>query len=93
MHKIPRHALTDHELIEVKKGIGNVKVDQIKKYANMDDDDFMNLNGKKVILYIEEAVPDPNHPTLKAIQAMSNTHSIEIKIIIGSLTELKNALQ
>jgi hypothetical protein len=87
--------VTEHELIEVKKSIGAISTDlnQFKKYANFEHDDFMNLNAKKVILYIDDAAANPNHPTLQAIQAMSNTHGIEIKIVIGSLDELKNALQ
>ena len=85
--------ITDHELIEVKKSLSDVKIDQIAKYANIENDDFMNLNAKKVILYIEDAAANPSHPTLQAIQAMNMTHGIEVKIIIGSLTDLKNALK
>lgn len=85
--------LTDHELIEVKKSLSDVKINQIDKYANFENADFMNLNAKKVILYIEDAATNPNHPTLQTIQAMSNTYGIEVKIIIGSLTNLKNALK
>ncbi|MBN8680362.1 MAG: hypothetical protein J0M29_19200 [Chitinophagales bacterium] len=85
--------LTEDEFIEVKKGLNDITdVNQFDKYTNLQDDNFMNLNARTVILYIGDAATDPDHPILQAIRAKSNSR-IEIKIIIGSLEELKNALK
>jgi hypothetical protein len=84
---------TLNEIIEVKKSINGVKIDQMSKYANAEDVQFMNPNAKRVILYISEPVVDPNNNlTLKAIKEMSNITGIEVHIIINSLDDLKNIL-
>ncbi|MFZ4544657.1 MAG: polymorphic toxin-type HINT domain-containing protein [Saprospiraceae bacterium] len=86
--------LTEHELIEVKKSVNDItQTSQFSKYLNIEDDDFLNHAGKKVILFIEDAASNPNHPKLKAIQSMGNAQGIQIEIIIGSLDDLKNTLQ
>ena len=81
--------VTENEIIEVKSKVNSVKVNQMKKYADIESDDFMNLNAKKVILYIDDVNTNPNHPVLQSVRELNMKDGIKVKVVIGSLEELK----
>jgi len=81
--------VTENEIIEVKSKVNSVKVNQMKKYADIENDDFMNLNTKKVILYIDDVNTNPNHSILQSVRELNMKDGIEVKVVIGSLVELK----
>ncbi len=48
--------LTDKYFIEVKRAFGEASIEQMKKYTDKYQEQFMNFEGKKVILYVERPI-------------------------------------
>ena len=51
---------TPHVLIEVKKSIASVDVDQFEKYVNNNAVGHINVTNKKVVLYVDEEMTNLN---------------------------------
>ncbi|NLD51003.1 MAG: hypothetical protein GX660_27995 [Clostridiaceae bacterium] len=81
--------VTADAIIEVKKSIGAVSYDQIRKYADPSHADFLNNLNKKVILYIEEAVDMTNSNNVKML---NDIKAKEVSVVINSLEGLKEVL-
>jgi len=81
--------VTKNELIEVKKSIGAVDLSQLDKYSNPMDIDFLNKDGKDVILYIDEAIDMTNKNNINILEAIK---AKRIKVV-NSLNELKGVLK
>lgn len=77
---------TINELIEVKKSISSVKVDQFDKYVNSADSKYFNVDNKKVILYIDEPIDMSDINTMSKIKEKGVT-------IVNGLDELKGVIQ
>ncbi len=80
---------TANELIEVKKSIASVKIEQFNKYVNIEDARFFNVDNKTVILYIDEPID------LSNINNVNKLNSLKEKgvIVVNGLDELKGVIQ
>ena len=80
---------TANELIEVKKSIASVKIEQFNKYVNIEDARFFNVDNKTVILYIDEPID------LSNINNVNKLNSLKEKgvIVVNELDELKGVIQ
>ena len=80
---------TANELIEVKKSIASVKIEQFNKYVNIEDARFFDVDNKTVILYIDEPID------LSNINNVNKLNSLKEKgvIVVNGLDELKGVIQ
>ena len=80
---------TVNELIEVKKSISSVKVDQLDKYVNVKNANYFNVDNKTVILYIDEAIDFSN------VNNINKLNKIKDKgiTVVNGLEELKGVIQ
>ena len=80
---------TMNEIIEVKKSIASVKIEQLEKYINIENTNYFNVSNKTVILYIDDPVD------LSNINNINKLNSIKEKgiIVVNSLEELKGVIQ
>ena len=76
-------------LIEVKKSVSPIKEKQFYKYINYDEEEYINILNKKVILYIDEAMKNfsmQDKKKLESIEKMGVT-------IVNGLEELRGMLE
>ncbi|MDT0121064.1 WXG100 family type VII secretion target [Paenibacillus sp. RRE4] len=81
--------MTNNQIIEVKKSISSVKMDQIDKYVNPDHSQFFNYEGKKVVLYIDESFDKSNKYTEQMIREFNNKGVS----VVNSLEELGGVIK
>ncbi|WP_310604458.1 hypothetical protein [Anaerosporobacter sp.] len=80
---------TEKVLIEVKTSIASVKDKQLMKYVDSTKSNYINVNGKKVILYIDELIDmtvQNNVAKIKKIQDMGI-------IVVNGLEELRKVVK
>ncbi|WP_242950771.1 hypothetical protein [Clostridium felsineum] len=80
---------TDKCIIEVKKSTKAIHMDQIYKYADRDNPNYLNYNGKKVILYIDEKIDIHNKYTVEKINEIKEKGIT----VVNNLDELKGELK
>ncbi len=49
---------TKNVLIEVKNSMGSVDIEQFRKYTDITDEKYFNIQDKKVILYVDQELKD-----------------------------------
>ncbi|MGF9697324.1 WXG100 family type VII secretion target [Paenibacillus sp. MABNR03] len=81
--------MTHNQIIEVKKSISSVKMDQIDKYVNPNNSQFFNYEGRRVVLYIDESFDTANKQTDKMIKEF-NSKGVTV---VNSLEELGGVLK
>ncbi|WP_242951963.1 hypothetical protein [Clostridium felsineum] len=64
-------------------------MDQIYKYADRDNPNYLNYNGKKVILYIDEKIDIHNKYTVEKINEIKEKGIT----VVNNLDELKGELK
>ena len=80
---------TTNELIEVKKSISSVKVEQFDKYVDSTNPNYLNVDNKKVILFVEEYIDMTNPSNLAKITELQEKGVT----IINGLDELKGVIE
>ncbi|MGG3504891.1 hypothetical protein ABES58_05335 [Paenibacillus lautus] len=80
---------TNTQIIEVKKSVGAVKIDQIDRLTNPNNIDFFNYESKEVILYIDEPLKTLNKFDLEKIEYAKS----QGVTIVNSLEELGSVLK
>ncbi len=80
---------TQNELIEVKSSISSVKVKQFEKYCNVNSIDYMNVENKSVILYIDDAIDYTNLSNVNKIEELKDMGVT----VVNSLDELKGVIK
>lgn len=81
--------MTHNQIIEVKKSMSAVKMDQIDKYINPSNSQFFNFEGREIVLYIDEIIDISNPQTAKMIQEL-NSKGVKV---VNSLEELGGILK
>ncbi|OKP79590.1 hypothetical protein A3844_28135 [Paenibacillus helianthi] len=81
--------MTHNQIIEIKKSMSAVKMDQIDKYVNPSNSQFFNFEGKEIVLYIDEIIDISNPQTAKMIQEL-NSKGVKV---VNSLEELGGVLK
>ncbi|MEN1990856.1 hypothetical protein RSX24_032170, partial [Paenibacillus sp. ES5-4] len=81
--------MTHNQIIEVKKSMSAVKMDQIDKYVNPSHPQFFNYEGREIILYVHEPIDASNVQTIKMIQEINNKGVT----VVNSLDELGGVLK
>ncbi|OKP90160.1 hypothetical protein [Paenibacillus sp. P32E] len=81
--------MTHNQIIEIKKSMSAVKMDQIDKYVNPSNSQFFNFEGKEIVLYIDEIIEISNPQTAKIIQEL-NSKGVKV---VNSLEELGGVLK
>lgn len=81
--------MTNNQIIEVKKSISSVKMDQIDKYVNPNNSQFFNYEGRRIVLYIDESFDIANKQTDKMIKEF-NSKGVTV---VNSLEELGGVLK
>ncbi|CAM4440074.1 WXG100 family type VII secretion target [Paenibacillus xylanexedens] len=81
--------MTHNQIIEVKKSISSVKIDQIDKYVNPNNSQFFNYEGRRIVLYIDESFDTANKQTDKMIKEF-NSKGVTV---VSSLEELGGVLK
>lgn len=80
---------TQNELIEVKSLISSVKVKQFEKYCNVNSIDYMNVENKSVILYIDDTIDYTNLSNVNKIEELKDMGVT----VVNSLDELKGVIK
>ena len=80
--------VTDDYIIEVKSSLGAVKEKQIPKYTDPSNPNYVNSHNRKVIYFIEDAIPK----VPKEIQKLEKIKSSNI-IIVDNIDDLKEILK
>ena len=73
--------MTDKRLYEVKNTSADVDVEEFKqldKYAKYENEDYLNIGDKEVVLFIKERIEDPTF-----IGKINNRYKGTIKVING----------
>ncbi|MFI2859277.1 pre-toxin TG domain-containing protein [Paenibacillus sp. JSM ZJ436] len=81
--------MTHNQIIEIKKSMSAVKMDQIDKYVNPSNSQFFNFEGREIVLYIDEIIDISNPQTAKMIQEI-NSKGVKV---VNSLEELGGVLK
>ncbi|MDR6725695.1 MULTISPECIES: hypothetical protein [Paenibacillus] len=81
--------LTNNQIIEVKKSMSAVKMNQIDKYTNPGHPQFFNYEGREVVLYVHESFNSSNSQTVKMLQSLNDKGVI----VVNSLKELEGVLK
>lgn len=79
---------TKTQIIEIKKSASSIELEQIEKYINPLDNNFINYSGKEVIIYIDKPLAGSKIPRYK----INFINSKGIKIV-NSLEELSEVLK
>lgn len=64
--------MTQNQIIEIKKSMSAVKMDQIDKYVNPSNSQFFNYEGRESVLYVDEIIDTSNPQTIKMIQELNS---------------------
>ena len=81
--------MTDNYLIEVKRDVQNVKFSQMERYLDMNNDEYINVGDKKVILYIDSGLEGASVKELEAVEKSRELGAI----IVTDLEELGRILR
>ncbi|MCT1398470.1 hypothetical protein M4D81_05560 [Paenibacillus sp. p3-SID867] len=81
--------MTHKQIIEIKKSMSAVKMDQIDKYVNPSNSQFSNYEGREIVLYIDETIGSSSTQTVKMIQEL-NSKGVKV---VNSLEELGGVLK
>ncbi|NMM55424.1 hypothetical protein [Paenibacillus aquistagni] len=81
--------MTNNQIIEVKKSISAVKLDQIDKYVNRSNPQFFNYEGREIVLYVDEIIDTSNPQVTKMIQEL-NSKGVKV---VNDLEELGGVLK
>ncbi|WP_152392593.1 hypothetical protein [Paenibacillus guangzhouensis] len=81
--------MTQNQIIEIKKSMSAVKMDQIDKYVNPSNSQFFNYEGREIVLYVDEIIDTLNPQTTKMIQEL-NSKGVTV---VNSLEELGGVLK
>ncbi|WP_339314131.1 hypothetical protein [Paenibacillus sp. FSL M7-0896] len=73
----------------MKKSASAIKIDQIDRLIDPNHPQFFNYEGKKVIVYIDEAITTTNPETLAKINYLKEKGII----IVNSLEELGKVIE
>ncbi|KGR85315.1 hypothetical protein [Lysinibacillus odysseyi] len=64
--------MTQHQIIEFKKSMYAVKMDQIDKCINPSSSSFFNYEGRETVLYVDEIIDTSNPQTTKMNQELNS---------------------
>lgn len=81
--------MTNNQIIEVKKSISAVKLDQIDKYVNRSNPQLFNYEGREIVLYVDEIIDTSNPQVTKMIQEL-NSKGVKV---VNDLEELGGVLK
>lgn len=80
---------TKNKIIEVKKSISDIKIDQLEKYTDNTNAKYFNAENKDIILYIDTPLDINNESTISNLKEINN---LNIQII-NNLQDLKGAIE
>lgn len=80
---------TKNKIIEVKKSISDVGINQLGKYIDRTDSKYFNFENKDVILYVDELIEANNK---NVVSKLEKINKLEIPII-NNLEDLKGVIK
>lgn len=81
--------MTHNHIIEIKKSMSVIKMDQIDKYVDPSNSQFFNYESREIVLYVDEVIDISNPQTIKMIQEL-NSKGVRV---VNSLEDIGGLLK